>query len=315
MIENTLEGILRYRIDMRHCRQLLRQGSRSFYAASLLLPGYYRAPITALYAFCRVADDEIDCQEEHEKALDKLRKRLQAVYEGQPSQDHVDRALANAVERFDIPMALPAALLEGFEWDVVGRRYRDLPELYAYAARVAGTVGAMTAKLMGARNPEVLARACDLGVAMQLTNIARDVGEDARAGRIYLPTEWLQSAGIDPDEWLANPVFSPQLAEVIRDLLDAAENLYQRSASGIARLPLGCRPGIYAARSIYREIGVELQRNGLDSCSHRTVVGATRKLQLLGAAYLQSIRQDVLDRAPPLEETRFLVEAVSGARL
>jgi phytoene synthase len=233
MVEHTLEAILRYRVDMRHCRQLLRHGSLSFYAASLLLPGYYRAPITALYAFCRVADDEIDRHSGHVQALDELKSRLQAVYAGTPGNDSVDRALANTVERFDIPIALPAALLEGFEWDVVGRRYADLPGLYAYAARVAGTVGAMAAKLMGARDPEVLARACDLGVAMQLTNIARDVGEDARAGRIYLPTDWLQSADIDPDEWLARPYFSPALGDVIKRLLDAAEMLYQRSASGI----------------------------------------------------------------------------------
>jgi len=313
MIENSLEGILRYRIDQRHCRVLLRNGSRSFYLASLLLPGYYRAPITALYAFCRIADDEIDQNEEHERALARLTERLQAVYEGRPGNHAVDRALANTVERFDIPMALPAALLEGFEWDVVGRRYCSLSDLYAYAARVAGTVGAMTAKLMGVKDPQIMARACDLGVAMQLTNIARDVGEDARAGRLYLPTDWLHSAGIEPDAWLARPEFTPELSGLIKRLLAAADTLYLRSASGIARLPLGCRPGIYAARSIYREIGMELQSRGLDSVSQRTVVSTSRKLRLLAGAYFCSARQGVLDRAPPLEETRFLVEAVSSA--
>jgi len=313
MIEHTLEGILGYRADMRHCRQLLRHGSRSFYMASLLLPGYYRAPITALYAFCRVADDEIDQNQEHEIALERLKTRLSQVYAGTPGDDPVDRALANAVERFDIPMALPAALLEGFEWDVVGRRYQSLSDLYAYAARVAGTVGAMSAKLMGTRDPEVMARACDLGVAMQLTNIARDVGEDARAGRVYLPIDWLAEAGIDTEQWLSAPSFTPALADLIKRLLQAADTLYERSVSGIACLPLGCRPGIYAARSIYREIGAELDRRGLDAISQRTVVSHSRKLQLLTAAYLRSLRQGSLDRTPPLEETRFLVEAVASA--
>ena len=89
------------------------------------------------------------------------------------------------------------------------RRYETLQDLDAYAARVAGSVGAMMTLVMGQRAPEIVARACDLGVAMQLTNIARDVGEDARAGRLYLPLQWLREAGIDPDAWLAKPVFTP----------------------------------------------------------------------------------------------------------
>ncbi len=107
-----------------------------------------------------------------------------------------------------MPRELPEALLEGFEWDLVGRRYETLEELQAYAARVAGSVGAMMAVLMGARSAAVLARACDLGVAMQLTNIARDVGEDARQGRLYLPLAWLREAGIDPERLARSARFS-----------------------------------------------------------------------------------------------------------
>ena len=118
-----------------------------------------------------------------------------------------DRALASVIARYAIPRAVPQALLEGFAWDREGRRYETLADLTAYAARVAGTVGAMMALLMDERRPEVLARACDLGVAMQFSNIARDVGEDARAGRLYLPQEWLREAGLDPEAWLAAPVF------------------------------------------------------------------------------------------------------------
>jgi len=313
MPELTLESILRYRSNMRHCRTLLRSGSRSFYAASLLLPGYYRAAATALYAFCRVADDEIDRDGAHQQALASLQLRLENIYAGKPDDDPVDRALADVVERFNIPIALPLALLEGFEWDVVSRRYQTLSELYAYAARVAGTVGVMMAMLMGTRDPEKLARACDLGVAMQLTNIARDVGEDARAGRLYLPTDWLAAAGIHAESWLQQPVSSPELCAVVKRLLDSADVLYTRSASGIAALPLGCRPGIYAARSIYREIGIELEQRGLDSVNQRAVVGSARKLQLLGSAMIESLRPRTPDRTPPLEETRFLVEAAAGA--
>lgn len=304
---------MRYRADMRRCRQLLRDGSKSFYMASLVLPGYYRAAATALYAFCRVADDEIDREAAHERALGRLRTRLRLVYAGRPADDPVDRALADVVGRFEIPQALPLALLEGFEWDVVGRRYRSLSELYDYAARVAGTVGAMMSILMGAREPAMLARACDLGVAMQLTNIARDVGEDARRGRLYLPTCWLEGAGIDPDAWVAEPAFDRRLADVVERLLDVADGLYRRAGSGIAALPLGCRPGMYAARSIYREIGVQLRRNGGDSVNRRVVVRNARKLRVLGAAFMESLDSRSEHAAPPLDETRFLVEAVAKA--
>ena len=114
---------------------------------------------------------------------------------------------------------------------------------------------------MGQRAPDIVARACDLGVAMQLTNIARDVGEDARAGRLYLPLSWLRDAGIDPDTMAGEACFSPpEIAAIVQRLLDAADWLYGRATLGIAHLPLACRPGIYAARALYAEIGRELER-------------------------------------------------------
>lgn len=306
----TLESVLCYRVDMRHCRRLLRRGSRSFYAASLLLPAYYRSPATSLYAFCRVADDAIDEGDAPvDEALAELYERLDLIYSGQPIADPVDRELTNVVQRFDVPDTLPRALLEGFQWDHDGRRYETLSDLYSYAARVAGTVGVMMAVLMGVRSQNALARACDLGVAMQLTNIARDVGQDARCGRVYLPQTWLRDAGIDPDQWLADPQFSPELGELIQRLLDAADRLYDRSAEGIAQLPARCRPGIFAARGIYRDIGHELSRRGLDSVSQRTVVGTPRKVHLLGSALWTAARRRNPSNVPPLEETRFLVDA------
>jgi phytoene synthase len=170
----------------------------------------------------------------------------------------------------------------------------------------------MMALLMGARSADALARACDLGVAMQLTNIARDVGEDARAGRLYLPRDWMRAAGIDPDAWLAAPVFDPALAGVIARLLRQADLLYGRVAAGVARLPASCRPGINAARSLYAEIGRELERGGLDSVSRRAVVPAWRKAWLLLRAPFMSTAPGRLVPAAPLQQTRFLVDAASA---
>ncbi len=274
------------RADFAACRAILRDGSRTFLAASLLLPRRVRDPAAALYAFCRVADDAIDLGEDAEAALARLRKRLALAYEGRPLPIPVDRALADVVARFRIPRALPEALLEGFEWDASGRRYEDLADLSAYAIRVAGSVGAMLAVLMGARAPDMMARACDLGAAMQLTNIARDVGEDARAGRLYLPLGWLREAGVEPEAWLARPVFSDEVGFVVQRLLWAADDLYERADSGIARLPPSCRPAIRAARHLYAGIGREIGWHGFDSVSRRAVVPARRKTWLLARALL-----------------------------
>ena len=173
--------------DMAACRALLKGGSRTFHAASKVLPRRVSDPAIALYAFCRLADDAVDLGDNRAAAVERLKERLDRAYRGQPMDQAADRAFADVVARFSIPREVPEALLEGLAWDAEGRRYETLPELYAYAARVAGTVGAMMTLVMGQRTPEIVARACDLGVAMQLTNIARDVGEDARAGRLYLP--------------------------------------------------------------------------------------------------------------------------------
>ncbi len=182
--------------------------------------------------------------------------------------------------------------------------------MLAYSTRVASTVGVMMALLMGARSATALARAADLGAAMQLSNIARDVGEDARAGRLYLPLDWLRHAGIDPAAFLERRQFSAALGAVVDRLLESADWLYARAASGIASLPPDCRPAIHAARYMYAEIGHEVARHGSDSISRRAVVPAPRKALLLARALSAATRSDNPAALAPLAEARFLVEAV-----
>lgn len=152
---------------------------------------------------------------------------------------------------------------------------------------------------------------------MQLTNIARDVGEDARMGRLYLPLDWLVEAGIDADAFLERPTFTPALGGVVERLLRVADVLYRRAAEGIARLPLSCRPGMEAARVLYAEIGAEVARQGHDSVVQRAVVSGARKSQLLTRAMAQALdppRSDIAAfEAAPLAATRYLVEAVQTA--
>ena len=302
--------------DLAHCRALLADGSRTFLAASRVLPRRVRDPATALYAFCRVADDLVDGSDPSalRSVLDALARRLDAIYAvgaaHDRSLDAVDRAFAHVVATHRLPRALPEALLEGFAWDAAGRRYETLGELEAYAARVAGSVGAMMAVLMGARGTTALARASDLGVAMQYSNIARDVGEDARAGRLYLPLAWLREAGLDPAAFVAEPRFDARLASVVARLLAEAERLYRRAAAGIGALPADCRFGIDVARRLYASIGHEVARRGGNSVDGRAVVSPLVKAALIaraGAGAWWSVPDD----APALPATRFLVEAAA----
>ena len=304
--------------DIARCREILREGSKSFHAASLLLPARVRAPASVVYAFCRVSDDAVDLVSPRQApaALDRLRERLDRAYRGSPQDHPVDRAFAAVVARHGIPRAIPEALLEGFAWDVAGRSYDDLAGVLAYSARVASAVGVMMTLLMGRRDRGVLARACDLGAAMQLTNIARDVGEDARNGRVYLPGAWLREAGVDVDAWRARPVFTPAIGAVTERLLAEADALYARADLGVPMLPRDCRPAIRAARLLYADIGRVVRARGGDAVDSRAVVSWGRKLALvlkaMGARFSAS-REPRAGDPPALAEVGFLIDAVAGA--
>jgi phytoene synthase len=298
--------------DLAACRAALNEGSRTFFAASYLLPRRIRGDAGALYAFCRMADDAIDRGADGRVAPVRLRDRLDRIYAGAPLAVPSDRAFADVVRRHGIPRELPEALLDGFAWDNDARRYETLSELVDYAARVAGTVGAMMTLIMGCRGEATLARATELGVAMQLTNIARDIGEDARAGRLYLPLSWLRAEGIDPDAWLAAPRFEPGIRRAVARLLAVADDLYGRAEAGVADLPWQCRAGILAARTLYAEIGREVERRGYDSVSGRAVVPGWRKARAAGRLPLRVLAPAWRGATvPALAETRFLVAAAS----
>jgi phytoene synthase len=304
--------------DMAHCRAAIRTGSLSFHAASRLLPARVRDPALALYAFCRLADDEVDENAEKGRAVLTLRDRLDLAYRGRPRNAPEDRAFAALIEEFDMPRALPEALLEGLAWDAIGRQYRTFSGVLDYAARVAAAVGAMMCVLMRVRDADALARACDLGLAMQLTNIARDVGEDARAGRLYLPLDWLEADGVVPADFLRDPRPDARIARMVRRLLAEADHLYLRSEAGVAALPADCRPGIFAARRIYAGIGAAVARGGYDSVSRRARTGRGQKIGWLMLSVGRAGASLALPRPPglhaaPAPEVAFLVDAAARA--
>lgn len=298
------------RADIRACHEILAHGSKSFVAASRLLPKRLHDRTAALYAFCRVADDAVDLGTDVQAAIARLLERLDRVYAGHPEQDPVDRAFCDVVHTCAIPQAIPRALIEGFEWDAERRRYATQGDLEAYCARVAATVGVMMTLLFGERSPVLLARACDLGLAMQLTNICRDVGEDARAGRMYLPLAWLAEAGLDADALIAHPVHSPALASVVKRVLALADTFYRRADRGMTLYPYDCRLGVRAARLVYAEIGRMVAKNGYDSVSTRAYTSKARKLLLLTKALPVLLWRSKSNDDPVHPEVKFLVDAV-----
>ena len=300
--------------DLAACRRILAAGSKSFAAASRLLPRRMRAPAAAFYAFCRVADDLVDFSDDPSAAVVELTARLDQIYAGEPAEDPVDRAFARVVARYALPRPVVDALIDGFAWDADERDYETLDELLGYCARVASAVGVVMTLFMGPRDPRTLARACDLGAAMQLTNICRDVAEDAGRGRLYLPAAWLRERGIEPAHFVAHLADyrgDPRVAELLGGLLDQADEYYRRADAGIALLPRDSRAAIRAARLIYADIGREIRAQDCDPTRGRAHTSRGRKLWLLLRAWLRrtptpdSVRRD----APVIPACRFLVGA------
>jgi len=311
MLDRAITSEYGFQIDLETCENLMRDGSKSFFSAARILPTKIRDSAIALYAFCRLLDDMVDDQHAPDDVISQIEYRLDRIYTQNPVDIPADRALAIVVERFLIPRDILEALVEGFRWDRSGRQYQTIEELCDYAARVASTVGAMMTLIMGVRDRDVLERACELGLAMQLTNIARDVGEDARNHRLYLPREWLEAEGINPDQWLQHPEFNDAISKVIQRLISYADDLYTRSSQGISGLPRNCRSAIAAAGLIYSEISRQIERQGLDSISNRAVVSKKRKILLLIKALQSSIYSSKpnhsLSKIPAIQ---FLVDAV-----
>ena len=214
----------------------------------------------------------------------------------------IDRAFAAVVRRTGMPQALPQRLLDGMELDARGTVYRTYEELLGYCFHVASTVGLMMTCVMGyvvpeARREEVLLRASDLGVAMQLSNIARDVGEDARRGRVYLPDELLRAHGLDAAQVLAicqRPDLRPEdvpagLRAAVRELLARADAHYRAASLGIPMLPRGVRLAIRSAQRIYAAIGDRLRAQGYDAVTRRAYVGTLGKLARIAGAFLRGL--------------------------
>jgi phytoene synthase len=293
------------------CAEMIRRGSRSFFAASRILDRPTRKSVHMLYAWCRHCDDRIDAQrlgwggpsDDREASRQNLQALTldtrRALAGDEAIEDPIFLALRLVVTRHAIPERYPLDLLAGFSMDVEARRYEEIDDVLEYCYHVAGVVGVMMAYVMGVDDDSTLDRASDLGLAFQMTNIARDVVEDARGGRVYLPRAWLAEAGIDHSELLA-PDRRAALSGVVARLLAEADRYYDSSIYGVARLRFRHAWAIGTARRVYREIGRLVASRGPAAWDRRAVIGAGRKLALALAALADAGRSRGLrDKAPP----------------
>ena len=227
---------------------MIRRGSKSFAGAARLLEPDVRDSVYLLYAWCRWCDDRIDSQDAGRGApgaspelmrerLEELTRLTDATLAGDPPAEIVFTALQRVVERHGIPHEHPRALLRGFAMDAEGRRYSTLDDVLDYCYHVAGVVGVMMAHVMGAHRSEALDRAADLGIALQMTNIARDVIDDAAAGRDYLPLDWIEAEGIPPAAIREDRYRAP-LVRIVRRFLEEADPYYTSASFGLRYLSL-----------------------------------------------------------------------------
>jgi 15-cis-phytoene synthase len=294
---------------------IIQKGSKSFAAASKLFDPQTRVSAHLLYAWCRHCDDVIDGQElgyrTHASAmthdptaeLAKLRQQTADALAGRPMDLPVFQAFQAVMARHDIPARHAFELLDGFAMDVDGRQYRTIEDTLEYCYHVAGVVGVMMAMIMGTRDETTLDRASDLGLGFQLTNIARDVVEDAHAGRVYLPETWLTHASLD-HATLALPQNRTRLFGATRRLIDLAEGYYASSRIGMASLPLRSGWAIGTARAVYREIGREVKRRGPNAWDTRVSTSTRQKLtaaMIGGATAVDARTRGQLLKAQPRE--------------
>lgn len=288
------------------CQAICRRHARSFHLASRLLARRARLETWAVYAYCRTVDDLVD---EPGAAWDPAEQlglwrawlgRLAAGEDaGAPPASGADiaPALAATLRRHPGAIAPLTELLDGAAWDLQGRGVETEEDLRRYCHLVAGTVGLAMAEVFGYSGGEPTRQAADeLGIAMQLTNILRDVGEDARAGRVYLPAEALRRHGLAV-EALRGAVPPPALVELVREYIACADATYERAEAGIAHLPGSARRAVAAAAALYRRILRAIERNGCDVLSRRAHAEAAERAWVLGRTLLRPGRGGHLARA------------------
>jgi phytoene synthase len=262
-----------------YCQQRAAQSGSSFYYSFLFLPEERRRAITALYAFCREVDDVVDECTDPGVARMKLawwRQEVANAYAGR-AQHPVARALAEFTERFDLRQERLQEIIDGMEMDLDHNRYPDFATLRRYCHRVAGVVGLLSAEIFGYQDPRTLDYAADLGIALQLTNIIRDVGEDARRGRIYLPLDELERHEVRAADILAARE-NENFRRLMEFQIERAQDFYRRALAVLPAIDRRAQRAGLVMAAIYRTLLDEIRADGCRVLTQRTALTPVRKL-------------------------------------
>lgn len=275
----------RLEADYARCAEVTRRASSNFYYAFMLLPPERRRALYAVYAFCRFVDDIADDDSVYEPAamLARWREELDNVYAGAPTRP-ISRALADNVHRFNIPRQYFEEVIDGVEMDLTRRRYETFADLELYCRRVASAVGLICIEIFGYGNPATRVYAERLGIAFQLTNIIRDVREDATRGRIYLPLEDLARFSVTEDEILGG-VYSSRFRALMEFEAQRARTFYREARQALAREDRGAMLAAEGMRLIYASLLERIVRSDYRVFDRRLSLSTPRKLYLVGRAW------------------------------
>jgi len=281
----VVESAIAHEEDYARCAEVTRQSSSNFYYAFMLLPAERRRALYAVYAFCRFVDDIADDGAVAQPAmlLERWREELRKVFNGAVERP-VSRALADNVRRFNIPQRYFEEVIDGVEMDLTRKRYATFAELSLYCRRVASAVGLICIEIFGYRNPATRVYAERLGLAFQLTNILRDVREDAARDRIYLPLEDLARFGVSEREILQS-AYTPGFNQLMEFEAARARQFYQEAAAALAPEDKSAMVAAEGMRLIYRALLERISRSGYRVFDRRLSVSAPRKLLLVGRAW------------------------------
>ncbi len=279
------------------CRAITRHHAKTFYMATRFLPNHKQRGIFAIYSLCRYVDDLVDeaedllekeelTEDDIQIKLTNWKKKLQDTYDGRLHDNDILIAFSDVLKRYHIPIEMPFELMEGVCMDLFKDRYETFEELYDYSFKVASIVGLMTSQVFGYKSQEALSYAVDLGIAMQLTNILRDVGEDLQRDRIYLPQEDLRRFNVTERD-LFNHSRNENVIDLLSFQIDRTRRYYNRSDKGIGLLSRDSRLPVYLARQNYSRILDKIEENGYNVFEKRAYLTAAEKLSILPRAYYQ----------------------------
>ncbi|KAJ4706837.1 PHYTOENE SYNTHASE [Melia azedarach] len=278
------------------CGEVCAEYAKTFYLGTLLMTPERRRAIWAIYVWCRRTDELVDGPNASHitpTALDRWESRLEDLFQGRPF-DMLDAALSDTVTRFPVDIQPFRDMIEGMRMDLKKSRYKNFDELYLYCYYVAGTVGLMSVPVMGiahdsqATTESVYNAALALGIANQLTNILRDVGEDARRGRVYLPQDELAQAGLSDDDIFAGKVTN-KWRNFMKNQIKRARMFFDEAEKGVAELSDASRWPVWASLLLYRQILDEIEANDYNNFTKRAYVSKAKKIAALPISYAKSL--------------------------